>query len=53
VSKGFNTFRVAFLMERLVPDSPTGTLDETYLGDLKKVSLLPIKLLGTENGILQ
>ncbi|KAJ5113300.1 hypothetical protein N7456_001834 [Penicillium angulare] len=32
---GMNIFRVPFLMERLVPDSMTGTPDSTYLGDLK------------------
>ena len=31
-----NVFRVAFLMERLVPESMTGTPDATYLADLKK-----------------
>lgn len=33
-----NIFRVPFLMERLVPDSLTGSLDSTYLKDLKTVS---------------
>lgn len=33
-----NIFRVPFLMERLVPSSLTGTLDATYLSDLKSVS---------------
>ncbi|KAK2765503.1 hypothetical protein FQN54_008357 [Arachnomyces sp. PD_36] len=33
---GMNIFRVAFLMERLIPDDMTGKFDETYLGDLKK-----------------
>ncbi|CAI7654040.1 unnamed protein product [Penicillium pancosmium] len=32
---GMNIFRVPFLMERLVPSSLTGTLDATYLSDLK------------------
>lgn len=35
---GMNIFRVPFLMERLVPDSLTGSLDSTYLADLKTVS---------------
>ncbi|KAJ6135796.1 hypothetical protein N7512_000956 [Penicillium capsulatum] len=30
-----NIFRVPFLMERLIPGTMTGTLDETYLSDLK------------------
>jgi hypothetical protein len=33
-----NIFRVPFLMERLVPDSMTGTPATTYLADLKSVS---------------
>ncbi|KAJ5759646.1 hypothetical protein N7520_006802 [Penicillium odoratum] len=32
---GMNIFRVPFLMERLVPDSMTGTPAATYLADLK------------------
>ncbi|KAK5791416.1 hypothetical protein VI817_006725 [Penicillium citrinum] len=32
---GMNIFRVPFLMERLVPSSLTGSLDATYLKDLK------------------
>lgn len=35
---GMNVFRVPFLMERLVPSKMTGTLDSTYLSDLKSVS---------------
>ena len=35
---GMNIFRVPFLMERLVPSRLTGTLDSTYLSDLKSVS---------------
>ncbi|KAJ5215917.1 uncharacterized protein N7498_002324 [Penicillium cinerascens] len=35
-NKGMNVFRVAFLMERLVPESMTSTPDATYLTDLKK-----------------
>ncbi|KAG8915198.1 hypothetical protein FRC02_004639 [Tulasnella sp. 418] len=39
IGKGFNTFRIAFLMERLSPPSTglTGPFDATYLGDLKKI----------------
>jgi endoglucanase len=36
---GMNVFRIPFLMERLVPDSMTGTPDSTYLKDLKSVCL--------------
>ncbi|GES62082.1 putative endoglucanase [Aspergillus terreus] len=32
---GMNIFRVAFMMERLVPSKMTGTADATYMGDLK------------------
>lgn len=35
---GMNIFRVAFLMERLFDDSLTGSMNETYLGDLVEVS---------------
>lgn len=34
VNKGMNTFRVNFLMERLVPNKMTGSLDAAYLGNL-------------------
>ncbi|THY42125.1 glycoside hydrolase [Aureobasidium pullulans] len=34
VNKGMNTFRVNFLMERLVPNEMTGSLDAAYLGNL-------------------
>lgn len=34
VSKGMNTFRINILMERLVPNSMTGTMDANYLGNL-------------------
>ncbi|KAF7191375.1 putative endo-beta-1,4-glucanase B [Pseudocercospora fuligena] len=34
ISKGFNTFRINTLMERMVPDKMTGTLDEAYMGNL-------------------
>jgi endoglucanase len=33
-----NIFRVAFLMERLAPNSLTGALDDFYLGNLTSVS---------------
>ena len=33
-SQGLNTFRINVLMERLVPDQMTGTLDEAYLANL-------------------
>ena len=41
MGKGFNTFRIPFLMERLVPPATgiTGPLDATYLAGLKTVSL--------------
>lgn len=34
VNKGYNSFRVNFLMERLVPDQMTGSLDAAYLRNL-------------------
>ncbi|KAK4508707.1 hypothetical protein PRZ48_002446 [Zasmidium cellare] len=34
ISQGLNTFRINVLMERLVPDQMTGSLDEAYLGNL-------------------
>ncbi|KAI5245174.1 glycoside hydrolase [Aureobasidium subglaciale] len=34
VGKGMNTFRVNFLMERLVPNQMTGSLDAAYLSNL-------------------
>ncbi|KAI9827129.1 MAG: hypothetical protein M1819_007020 [Sarea resinae] len=34
VSKGLNIFRVPFLMERLIPNNLTGSLDATYLSSL-------------------
>lgn len=37
-SAGMNIFRVAFMMERLVPSTMTGAADATYMGDLKAVS---------------
>ncbi|KAG8907724.1 hypothetical protein FRB99_002520 [Tulasnella sp. 403] len=38
LGKGFNTFRIAFLMERLSPPATglTGPFDATYLGQLKQ-----------------
>jgi len=35
IGKGFNTFRVAFSMERLSPNGLAGSFDATYLSDLK------------------
>ncbi|PKS06900.1 hypothetical protein jhhlp_005495 [Lomentospora prolificans] len=32
---GINTFRVAFMMERVVPDKLTGTVNETYFSGLE------------------
>lgn len=32
-----NIFRIAFMMERLIPDEMTGALDATYLADLKSI----------------
>ncbi|KAJ3476134.1 hypothetical protein NLI96_g11376 [Meripilus lineatus] len=39
VAKGFNTFRIPFLMERLSPPSTglTGPFDQTYLSGLKTI----------------
>uniref|UniRef100_UPI003CC92267 cellulase n=2 Tax=Thermoascus aurantiacus ATCC 26904 TaxID=1133049 RepID=UPI003CC92267 len=34
ISKGMNIFRVPFMMERLVPNSMTGSPDPNYLADL-------------------
>ncbi|KAL5359871.1 glycoside hydrolase superfamily [Aspergillus floccosus] len=34
-SAGMNVFRVAFMMERLVPTTMTGTADAKYMSDLK------------------
>lgn len=34
VNKGMNVFRINILMERLIPTSMTGSLDEAYLGNL-------------------
>lgn len=34
VSQGLNTFRINVLMERLVPDEMTGSMDEAYLANL-------------------
>lgn len=34
---GMNVFRIPFLMERLAPNEMTGSLDATYLKDLKSV----------------
>ncbi|KFX94762.1 hypothetical protein V490_04201 [Pseudogymnoascus sp. VKM F-3557] len=37
VADGMNIFRIALMMERLVPDTLTGSLDATYLADLKEI----------------
>ncbi|RAL11341.1 glycoside hydrolase family 5 protein [Aspergillus homomorphus CBS 101889] len=37
ISKGMNIFRVQFMMERLVPNSMTGSYDEDYLKNLTTV----------------
>ncbi|KAE8329187.1 glycoside hydrolase superfamily [Aspergillus sergii] len=37
--EGMNVFRIPFLMERLAPNQMTGSLDATYLKDLKSVSV--------------
>ena len=34
IAKGFNTFRINFYMERLIPNSMTGTPDAAYLRNL-------------------
>lgn len=40
IAKGFNTFRIAFLMERLTPPATglTGAFDATYLASLKTIA---------------
>ncbi|KAI0381544.1 glycoside hydrolase family 5 protein [Hypomontagnella monticulosa] len=37
IGKGFNTFRVAFMMERLIPTKLTGTFNETYAAGLDDI----------------
>ncbi|KAK1760215.1 glycoside hydrolase superfamily [Echria macrotheca] len=37
VSKGFNAFRIAFMMERLVPNKLNGALDATYSQALQDI----------------
>ncbi|KAL1584111.1 hypothetical protein WHR41_07291 [Cladosporium halotolerans] len=34
IARGFNTFRINFYMERLIPNSMTGSLDPAYLSNL-------------------
>jgi endoglucanase len=34
IAKGFNTFRINFYMERLIPNSLTGSFDQAYLRNL-------------------
>lgn len=43
IAKGFNIFRINFKQERLVPNSLTGALDQTYFDNLKKVMLCHLK----------
>jgi endoglucanase len=43
-----NIFRVPFLMERLVPDSLTGSFDSAYLGNLTSVSYLGLRMHSKE-----
>lgn len=38
ISKGVNHFRINFLMERLTPNTLTGSFDRYYLGNLTDVS---------------
>jgi len=40
MGKGFNTFRVAFMMERLIPTRMTGTVNTTYSQGLQEVRFL-------------
>lgn len=40
--EGMNIFRVAFSMERLVPDSMTGPVAEAYMNDLIEVDTPPL-----------
>jgi endoglucanase len=37
MSKGLNTFRIPFLMERLAPNGITGSFDQTYLSGLTTI----------------
>ncbi|KAK6426919.1 hypothetical protein LTR95_016048 [Oleoguttula sp. CCFEE 5521] len=36
IAKGFNVFRINFSMERLIPNSLTGSLDSTYMASLNE-----------------
>ncbi len=38
MDKGMNTFRINFLMERLIENQMTGKLNQQYFADLKDVS---------------
>ena len=42
---GMNTFRVAFSMERLVPNQISGQPDAKYMSDLKSVSFCLTELI--------
>ncbi|KAF2201350.1 endo-beta-1,4-glucanase [Delitschia confertaspora ATCC 74209] len=37
ISKGFNTFRINILMERIIPNQLTGSLDSAYAKDLSDI----------------
>ncbi|KAI1498243.1 glycoside hydrolase family 5 protein [Biscogniauxia marginata] len=37
IGKGFNTFRIPIMMERLVPNELTGTIDEMYASSLDQI----------------
>lgn len=40
VGKGFNTFRIPIMMERVIPTKMTGTINDTYFQGLNDVSLI-------------
>ncbi|KAI1083974.1 glycoside hydrolase family 5 protein [Whalleya microplaca] len=37
IQKGFNTFRIPIMMERVIPDELTGTVNETYVQGLDSI----------------
>ncbi|OTA94060.1 glycoside hydrolase family 5 protein [Hypoxylon sp. CO27-5] len=37
IQKGFNTFRIPIMMERIIPDKLTGTVNETYAAGLDDI----------------
>jgi len=54
MDKGMNIFRIAFLMERLVPNSMTGSFDADYLKNLTKVgSKQCLSSIGMQTDIAQ